>query len=216
MKKKFYLLILSVFSFTAFGQFPVPLNFNFSYDYIMIGDAGYCGSNYLIGPAYCSHFSWNMPDTTLTSSSLLYYKVHYRSGTLVWNSIDTTYNTTDTALDLELGVIGWVWVSAVYSNPDGESDSSNVAYNNTLPIDINEMSPNNDNSIVYLQNKKSLIVEDYLRVREIKIFDLTGKCVKSLGCIQREFSVADLKANIYLIEVYEENSKKNSRKILIN
>jgi len=218
MKKKIYLLVLSMFALTAFGQFPAPTNFNYSLYYFMIGDGGYCAGNYLIGPAYCSHFSWDAPDTSSISSTLIHYKVHYRSDTSMWNPyfIDTAFITTNTEFSIELAVIGWVWVTAVYSNPDGESDSSNISYNGDLPINIKVTDPNDDFSITYLQKEKSIIIKDYLRVQEIRIYDLSGKCIKSSNCIENKYSVADIKPNIYLIDVTFNNSKKNSRKILIN
>jgi len=170
-------ILLAMSSLTAFAQFPSPANFDFSYEYIMIDQSGYCADQSVYGPTYCSHFSWSVPDTNSISSALEYYNLYYND---YWSSGTTVLaSVTDTIFEMEIGIMGEIWVTAVYSNPDGESDPSNSIINDDLPISVNEiLSPNN--LIVYYNNKfQEIIIRNGEGVTNYNLFDSQGKLIKS-------------------------------------
>jgi hypothetical protein len=55
------------------------------------------------------------------------------------SEIELVAHTTETSLEMEFGVSGIVWVTAVYSNPERESEPSNIQINENLPISLQEV-----------------------------------------------------------------------------
>jgi hypothetical protein len=199
MFKQNFILILFFFSSgIAYCQFPSPTNFSFSYNYIMLGDGGYCGDTILIGPTYCSHFLWNTPDTSQTSATLLSYKLHFRPSYMPDSVF--IYSSIDTVKTMELGVMGWVWVTAVYGNPEGESDSSNIEYNNTLPINVEKNTADKE-FIFYNCTDKKLMISGNQEMHGIKIYNTTGIMLISLEKFNNELSLAELEPGIYFVEI---------------
>jgi hypothetical protein len=217
MKNKFILfVILSAFTYTARGQFPAPTNFQFSYVYIMIDNSGYCLGLPVNGPAYCSDFSWNTPDLSMTTATLAYYKLHYKGDPAMYNFIDTTFITTDTVKELKIGIIGWVWVTAVYDGPAGESDSSNIEYNPFLPIGINTPESNSAGLWDYNLSQKKLTILNQQEISKIRLITLSGNCLKEYNDIRSEYFFVDLIPGIYILEATLKNKSKVPLKIIIN
>jgi len=214
MKAKTILIVICmIFTITMKGQFPAPINFQFNYTYYMMGDGGPCGDTSLMGPAYCSYFSWNAPDTSLTTATLLYYKLHYKP---VYAPDTIVFTTTSTALTFELGVMGWVWVTAVYVNPDGESDSSNVVYNPSLPINVKEIEKNKFSLLNYDMSTKKLTIINPKEILHLKITDAMGNCMNKFTNINSEYVLDDIKTGLYIIEAVLKNHTIIIKKIVVN
>lgn len=209
--KTFLGILLSISSISCFGQFPEPTNFEFIYEYIMIDDAGYCAGQYVYGPTYCSHFTWNAPDTSSTNAELEYYNLYFYN----YYSQDTTIlaTTTDLYLDMEIGIIGEVWVTAVYSNPDGESDSSNVIINESLPISVQTQELKELN-ILYDSQSQQITILNANDISTINIYNSQGKLIKSQKIVDERISISQFQKGLYIIELVQENQQVKRLKII--
>ena len=207
MKSHFVLLGL-ILSLTVSAQFPEPRNFAFAYSYLMIGQSDVCGpeingpGNLIYGPAYCTHFEWNTPDTTSTSAHLESYKIYYQSRQ---NETTILATTTDTSYYMSIGIMGTVWVTAVYSNPAGESLISNIQQNDDLPIAIKELNLSAD-GITYDRGNQTIILNNIDKPQGIKIIDATGKVIEKMND-SKFVSVNTLIPGLYFVEYKDENSK---------
>lgn len=209
------LILMLLPSLTAFAQFPSPANFSFSYSYIMIDQGWYCEGNWVTGPAYCSDFSWDTPDTSSTEASLehynLYYYQYYPNG-----MSDTTIiltSTSDTFVELQVGILGEIWVTAVYSNPDGESEPSNVVINETLPISVEEHPKAND-QILYESSRHELLFKSKADVSRVNIFDIQGKRIWSEALNKDRISIDHFPGGVYIVEVMLGNQEVIRKKIV--
>lgn len=207
------LIIPFVFlSLTASAQFPAPTSFQFSYDYIMIGEWGDCDGQAIHGPTYCSRFNWITPDTTITSANLEYYNIYY----FEYYSNDTSIiaSLTDTFYDVELGVVGEVWVTAVYSNPDGESDSSNVVINPDLPISIDEIDLKEEIEIYYNARLKQLVINNRDKIKTITIYNIQGCRLMTKNVIRNSLNLGNFSAGVYIVEIITKDNVAIRNKIV--
>jgi hypothetical protein len=205
-------IFLLLSSLTTFAQFPVPTNFDFNYDYIMIDQSGYCAGQWVDGPTYCSHFSWAVPDTNSTNSILEFYNLYYYA----YGSEDTTILTSviDTYFDMEIGIMGEIWVTAVYSNPEGESEPSNKIINEDLPISIDENILQKDLNVFYDSKQQEIIIENGKGITKINLFDSQGKLIQSQKSINERINIGNLQKGLYVIEIFLENQDVKRQKIV--
>jgi len=210
--KKNLTVILIMLSMTASAQFPEPLNFEFSFNYIMMFESGFCDGQIVGGPTYCSHFNWTTPDTSSTSSNLEYYNIYYYQ----YSTNDTLLiaSIPDTLFEVELGVLGEVWVTAVYSNPEGESVQSNIIVNEDLPIIVNENKLNKRNVILYNRETQRISINNSIQINKLKIFDSQGKLCKSLSLSNNTISTKNLPSGLYIIEAITDNNEVIRQKIV--
>jgi len=159
--------------------FPQPTNFQFSYTYISTGGLGWgvCSDTVIYGPAYCSSFIWNTPDTSLTTASLAYYNLYIYDAFLLDTLLITS--TTDTSFEISQGFIGEMWVTAIYTGPSGESVPSNTVVNDDLPISIEEELLKANINVFYNSNIKQLVIENAEKIENYKLFDINGKIIIS-------------------------------------
>jgi hypothetical protein len=197
---------------TAFAQFPPPTNFQFSYEYIMINESGECAGQWLYGPTYCSHWAWDEPDTNSTNAALENYKLYYFD----FYTRDTIVLATpvETYFDMEIGIIGEMWVTAVYSNPEGESEPSEILVNYDLPISIDE-NPGMEKIVVYYDNSfQEIRIENVEAVSEINIYNVQGQLVQSHQSTKSSVNVELLAKGLYVIEVLFGNQEVVRRKVI--
>jgi hypothetical protein len=148
--------LLLLISLNAFAQFPVPTDFQFNYTYIMIEQSGFCEGQVVGGPTYCSTFSWNAPDTAGLTTQLEFYRIYYQMYFMQDSTPIIIAEVNETFHNMEIGILGKIWVTAVYSNPDGESEPSNIIINDDLPISIEEQNNTNQFQIIYDREKHCL------------------------------------------------------------
>jgi len=210
--KTFLGILLVMSSLTSLAQFPEPTDFEFSYEYIMIDEAGYCAGEWVSGPTYCSHFTWTVPDTNLTNSTLDYYKLYFYSYLTEDTTILTT--TTNTYFDMEIGIMGEIWVTAVYLNPEGESEPSNIVINNDLPISVEENLSQKGFDIIYDIKNQEIIIINGKDISGVSIFNSQGKLLKSKNTIRDRISINNLQKGLYIIEILSENQVVKRLKII--
>ena len=189
------------------AQFPAPESFQFLYEYIMLDEWGMCNDVTLYGPDYCSHFSWSPPDTSLTDARLDSYQVYVDDMPLV-SVTDTFYTTSG-------GFIGKFYVTAVYTDPSGESDSSNVVSNYELPISSVELGSPGRHGIIYNAGDRQLVVQDAMAIRRLRIFDIRGMEIFSASPVRRTIDVSGIGSGLYIIEKQETNNRVFRQKIVI-
>ncbi len=206
-------LLLVISSVSAFGQFPEPTNFDFSYEYIMIDESGYCAGQWVYGPTYCSHFTWSIPDTNSTSSTFEFYNVYYYSY-YVTPDTNILATTTDLYFDMEIGIVGEIWVTAVYSNPDGESVPSNIIINKELPISVNEIHLQNELNIFYDYNTQEIKIINGESISQINIYDCQGELTALNKSNMNKISMESLPHGLYIIEVINKDQDVIRRKII--
>lgn len=204
------LLILHIFCSTIYAQINAPVNFQYAYTYIMIGDAALCNGQMVNGPAYCSTFTWSPPDTTTTTATLDHYNLYHND----YSTTQLITSVTDTFYIIAEGYIGYLWVTAVYTNPNGESDSSNVVQNDDLPISIKgEQTSDEPFNFNIFQNK--IIIPGNYQITSLNLFDLTGKTVLSaLPCIN-EIDIKNISKGIYILDVKTTNQKTYRKKVVV-
>lgn len=210
--KRLLFISLAFLPLVSSAQYPEPTNFTFDYDYIMLNEWGVCGGNTVCGPCYCSHFRWSSPDTSETTASFEYYQVYYSD---LYSQNSTIIGTsTDTFLNLIFGVLGDVWVTAVYSNPDGESSPSNKITNADLPIAVAESKVNNDFSAFYDDKTESVVLGNYQAPLEIRIYNSNGRMVKKQNINNKYINLQGLSPGLYIIKAMDNNHISFHQKIL--
>jgi hypothetical protein len=177
------------------AQFPAPHNFSMGFHYIYIGDIGYCNGQFMSGPAYCWELQWDTPDLSLTEAQLEGYNVYYyctenyiEGMEIPSSEVDLLGHTTDIYLQGELGIgRGIVWVTAVYSNPEGESEPSNIRFDNGVrPIAIQEIKSQD--------------------ISSVDIINLDGITIQSFSTVNfSEKDIVALKQGIYIVRITTNN-----------
>ncbi|MCK9422696.1 MAG: T9SS type A sorting domain-containing protein [Bacteroidales bacterium] len=198
--KKVLIICAVMLSIATFAQFPAPSDLTYSYEYIMIGEDGYCDGLPVQGPTYCFSFAWMAPDTTLTSAILDHYHLYFigdpdHDTTLVDSSIQPY-------LQIHAGFIGQLFVTAVYTRPNGESGPSNMVTNDDLPIAVPDLKPKNHGNIHYdLLSGMIKLPSNGEVINQVVLFDNQGRKVRSVVHPQQTMNVQDLTAGLYLIEL---------------
>lgn len=210
--KKLIGILLVISSISAFGQFPEPINFDFSYEYIMIDQSGYCAGQWVYGPTYCSHFTWTTPDTNSTGSTFEYYNLYYYSYAPQDTIILTT--TTDLYFDMQIGIMGEIWVTAVYSNPDGESVPSNIIINEDLPISINENHLQNELNIFYDKRTQEIKIINGERISQMNIYNSQGELTNSNNSNMNKINIGSFPTGFYIIEIINNDQNVIRQKII--
>ena len=206
-------ILLVISSISTFAQFPEPSNFDFSYEYIMIDESGYCDGQWVSGPTYCSHFNWTTPDTSSTTSNLDYYNLYYNAF-LPDTTLYLYATLTDTFYNVEDGFIGEMWVTAVYSNPDGESLPSNIEFNPALPISVGENITSSEILIFFDKNRQEINIKNGADISIIKLYDNQGKLIKSQKSINDKMNIENLQTGLYIIEIFRDNQAVIRQKII--
>jgi|GEM_PF-635604 len=197
------ILLGLLLSLSVYAQFPEPKNFAFSYNYIMLGQTATCGESEngvpleINGPTYCSYFEWDRPDTSLTTSHFDGYKVYYNG--MYEDSITVISTLTDTSFHKLIGIIGEVWVTAIYSNPAGESSKSNIIINEDLPINLNKTELISEQSVFYDTNTQSITLKNVDNAQFVRIIDANGKFIRTINN-SKVIDVSDLNPGLYFVE----------------
>jgi hypothetical protein len=210
--KKYFTILLMMFSITTFAQFPAPTNFEYSLNYIMIDQEGYCEGNWVAGPTYCSNFSWAAPNTTTTNATLDHYNIYYYN---YWTH-DTTIiaSTSELYYELEFGPIGEMWITAVYTNPEGESGPSNIVINDGLPISISEYKSATKITIQYDQTTQEITITNGEKIGKINLYDSEGKTMTSTTPVNNKICIENLPSGLYIVELITKDSKVIRQKII--
>ncbi len=175
---------------TTFAQFPAPTSFQVAINYITVDQWDYCENEIVLGPNYCNIFSWNTPDTGGFSAILIGYKI-YKENTIFQTLSDTILEVTGPQL-------GKFYVTALYENPPGESDSSNIVTIDDLPIATKEPQAEGEIEIVFDISQQQLIVKGYANAKTLSLINLQGVQVLNIENVPERFSLHGLPPGAYL------------------
>jgi hypothetical protein len=114
-------------------------------------------------------------------------------------------------LEIGGGFMGYTWVTALYSKPDGESAPSNVNFTRLpLGIDKNEMKTH---SIVYNNQMKTIEITGIENITSIDIFGIDGKFITASEL--NNIDVKYLTNGIYIIKITTKTGEIISDKLII-
>ena len=219
MKTKILLLLLQILftSFICYAQFPAPRSLATNLEYIELGDWGYCCGNVVVGPVYCTDFNWDAPgsdtEATLKGYNVYGYFGDYKDGMEIpFHEISIIAQTTDTYLQMEFGS-GVVWVTAVYSDPEGESEPSNIVVSGDLPLDIKEVKIHNI-FFTYNKQKNGIEIKGIENIASFRIFRLDGIEIP-ISDTSDFINTNSMEKGVYIIKIVTKYGGEISDKIII-
>ena len=107
-----------------------------------------------------------------------------------------------------------MWVTAIYSNPSGESEPSNVVVNEDLPISVGENDLQNELSIFYDVNNQKVFIKNGEDNYKINIFNTQGKLILSQNRTKDGISIDYLQKGLYIVEILVEDKEVKRMKII--
>jgi len=197
--------------------FPPPRNFQMNLNYIMLDDWGMCAGESVYGPYHCTNFVWEEPNLSETENQLIGYKIYYYPSEqelveIPFSEGQMIAQTVDVGFEVGGGFDGYTWVTAIYSEPDGESTPSNVEYLDGLPVAINK-NEIKAHSIVYNNQIKSIEIIGIEDITSIDVFDICGRLITASK--SNDVDVKHLKDGIYIIRISTKIKGVISDKLLI-
>ena len=203
------------------AQFPAPLQFKMSYTYIWLDYIGFCSGKAVMGPTYCTDFQWETPNLSETEAKLIGYNIYYLEG-WYYEGMEIPFSegtiiaqTTDNFVEKEIGIIGIVWVTAVYSDPEGESAPSNIQFNKDLPIGIKKVEKE-PISLTYNAQKNGIEIEGIENMASYNIFRLDGVVITSISLSDTNFiDTKDMAKGVYIVKITTKEAKVITEKIVI-
>jgi hypothetical protein len=195
-----YLIMLPVL---AFAQFPEPLSFQVTVNYIHLGESDWCDNQLVQGPSYCNLFSWEAPDTTNTPATLTGYRIYKDS--VFFLATDNTW--ADTAG----GHLAGFYVTATYENPAGESEPSNVVVINNLPIATHAVPDAPEIGIGFDLANQTFIIIGAEHARSLRVYDMRGVLVWSTEVVLEKLRLEGLRAGVYVVVVWDRYGTMHSK-----
>ena len=215
MKRIKLLFILYLFTnIMCQAQFPAPRSFEMSYNYIYIDSDGWCNYEPVRGATYCTSFQWEAPDLSETEAQLTGYKVYYEGMEGPFSEVVIIAQTTNTYLEMELGITGTTWVTAVYSNPEGESEPSNIASNDRLPIAIEKVERPLF-SMTYNKQKNGIEIDGIEDIAFLRIFRLDGSIVPVSTSDFHFIDIEGIEKGVYIVKIATKDTKIIIEKLVI-
>ena len=214
MKKIYTFIIIAFIAQVAIAQeFPAPSNFTVEYDYILLDDwSGGCGDVTVAGPAYITYFNWDEPDLSSTDAILEFYTIYYKD----YMGEDATFITRDNYYCVEQGFMGDMHVKATYSNPDGESEASNIATIYGLPTGINSNELSQDIELIFDKEAGILKVDNNTKpVKNILLYDLNGRKILDNQNSNNYITTNKLTIGTYIVSVVFQDGRLQNVKFVL-
>jgi len=221
MKTKLLLLLLPCLFAGAVckAQFPAPHSFTLSVRYISMDESGVC-DGHLVDATNCADFWWEAPDLSETGAQLMGYNIYYYAGEYHEGmempfGAEIIAQTTETYLQMIMyHDAGLIWVTAVYSNPEGESKSSNIEVHYGLALAIKGINTQ-DVSVIYNKQKDGIEIKGVESITSFSIFRLNGSEIP-IPVISDFIDTKSMEKGIYIIKITTKNGEIISDKIIIN
>jgi len=232
MKKIKLLVVLCFFiSITSQAQFPAPRSFWMSYRYITINDDNYCCGKWLSAPAHCEPvFGWELPELSGTDMQLAGYNVYFYYTKRYYEGMEIPFSEAkiiayitdpyNPYLHTRCGDItdtGIAWVTAVYSNPEGESEPSNIVFspNAGIPIAIRKVEQQ-PFSLTCNKQKNGIEIHGLENITSLRIFRLDGTEIAPGSASDFRFiDTKDLAKGVYVVRITTGEGGVISEKIVI-
>lgn len=191
------------------AQFPAPAGFNYTLTYYSFEQWGVCNGRPVVGPCYCSYFYWRMPDTLLTESTLDHFEIfnNFDGKTSMIISLEDTSMTSSDAYE------GYLYVVAVYTNPDGRSEPSDSTFIPGIPIGTENLKAQDNFTIRYYSPSGLLHIASAEPVKSVRIINSLGQIVMSDNIVHSQIYIGGFSRGIYFVELTCSNKKTYSTKI---
>ena len=209
------------------AQYPPPRDFYHSIGYIPLSEMGYCNGKTVLGPTYCSNFSWDAPDISDEDIQLVGYNVYHFPGDMGWcekyeegmemPSLEEFLlaHTKYTYLELEGTYTGINLVTALYSD-GGESEPNIInSCNIDIPLSINDIK-NQKFTLSYNSQTKGFEIKGIEDNTSVAVFRTDGTRVMFVSSINSNFiSLKSLEKGVYIVQVTTKDFQTISDKIVI-
>lgn len=159
------------------------------------------------GPNYCYFCNWEAPDTAHTPATLTGYRM-YRDSVLF-------LSTTHTGVDTAGGYLAGFYVTAVYADPAGESEPSNVVVIGDLPIATGEAAAAPDIGIGFDLARRVLIIAGAEYARTLRVYNLQGVQVLSTKVVSMYPSVEGWTPGMYVVMVQDKRGSIWSKMVVL-
>jgi hypothetical protein len=210
MKRNSTILFLLI-SLNALAQFPAPTNFSLQGHYVELDRCEHCIVYYhdLCGPTYCSSFSWQAPTET-TTATFDHYNIYGKyENQIVFSATETTISHW-----AQIPPLGDFWVTAVYTNPSGESLPSNVVTGwEVLPTSNSKVQSIIEN-IIFSSIEQTLMVNSNKTIMKMNLINSNGRLIKCIQNPSRITNISELPKGFYIVEVYCKNTDVLRQKII--
>jgi hypothetical protein len=197
------LFIAFMVAMNLYAQFPEPTDFDVDLCYNGM-DQMPCAPD-LPELSYRMTFTWVAPDTSDIPATLIGYKIY--------NDNNLIASTDVSPLVINGAVEGSFYITAVYSNPAGESIASNIDQIEGVPININETELHESEDILYDREQQTIELKNFDNAQLIRIIDSNGKILR----VEKEktiINVSELKSGVYIVEIIENDIRKVIRRIV--
>ncbi len=198
--KKAILLYLIILPALVFAQFPAPDSFQVSVHYITMDQSDWCAGQLVQGPAYCNLFSWQAPDTANTPATLTEYRI-YKDNEIFLSTSDTDADTAGMYLGSSF------YVTAIYEDPAGESEPSNVVVIGDLPMATGAVQGSHQIEIGFDLSRQVLIIQGAEYARALRVYDMQGGLVFSTDAVPAVLRVEGLRTGIYGVIVQDRQGR---------
>ena len=227
MKTKLLILLFScLFTGTICqAQFPAPHSFMISMGYIEWGNMGYCCGQFVSGPTHCGYnLDWVSPDLSETEAQLMGYNIYSYTGDyhegmeIPFSDAEIIAYTTNTYLNIDgcgIDIGDIVWITAVYSDPEGESKPSNIVdKDNILLATAIKKVEREPFSLAYNNQKNGIEIKGMENIAFFSIFRLDGIGI-SIPAISDFIDTKDMGKGVYIIKITTKDGGIISDKIII-
>lgn len=206
-------ILFSLISLNAFAQFPSPTNFSLQGQYIELDRCELCLSSSplhdLCGPTYCTAFSWQAPTET-TAATLDHYNIYGKyDNQIVFSATEVTLYHW-----VQIPPQGDFWVTAVYSNPIGESLPSNVVTGWTELPTSNSKIQSIKEDIVFSKSEQTLTINSTKTIVKMNLIDSNGRIIKCFQNPSKKIYISEVPRGFYIIEAYCEKIVVLRQKII--
>ena len=187
--------------------FPAPHSFDMTYVYF--GNIpGWCDGQPATLSSYCTTLEWEEPDLSETEAQLIGYNLYffytwtyYEGMEIPFSEVEQIAFTTSNYLILNQGFIGVLWVTALYSEPEGESEPSNYHFNEDLPISIDK-DEISSYSIIYNKQQNVVKISGIENINSVTIFSLDGSQINFVTDNDfNRISLKNISKGVYIVKI---------------
>jgi len=207
MKKIAFLCSFFLFPVLVSAQFPVPEAFAITVNYILEDQWDWCDEHIIQGPAYCNLFSWEAPDTANTPATLTGYRI-YKDSVLF-------LSTDQTMSDTAGGYMASFYVTAIYADPPGESEPSNIVTISDLPFATGEAENSWLIGMGFDLSNQTLFIRGAEYVQHLRVYDMRGTQVVFLAPVSASQRLEGLAPGLYVVVVQDRYGDLYSRLIVM-
>ena len=215
MKKIYTIIIIAFIAQVAIAQeFSAPSNFTVEHNYIDIDHDAYdCEGNPIPnGGANITRFNWDKPDLTSTNATLEFYTIYNEHE----GNVVTVTVTQETYYCIETGFEGILYVKATYSNPEGESEMSNIVEASGFALGIKSNDLSQDIKLIFDKEAGILKVDNNTKpVKNILLYDLNGRKILDNQNPNNYITTNKLTIGTYIVSVVFQDGRLQNVKFVL-